>query len=72
MSMIKVSDLKEGDLVDLEGDPYADPKSQRAVLKYMLAEVQSVEREALDCICVYFDFDAVGFSSDHLVRVVNR
>lgn len=67
--MIKVEDLKQGDLVDLEGDVYADPENNNPMFTEYL-EVENVEIETPECVLVYFEgFDAVGFPTGHTVTV---
>jgi hypothetical protein len=68
-SPVQVSELRVGDLVDLEGDPYADPRRDPMnCFEFELAEVASVERETADCVAVGFEgFDVVGFPPHHIV-----
>jgi hypothetical protein len=67
--MVAVEDLCEGDLVDLEGDPYADASGENArLLRESYQRVHGVEQETSECVVVGFDFDAVGFPAGHLVR----
>jgi hypothetical protein len=67
---VAVKDLRIGDAVDLEGDPYADPNQENPALECEYQQVYSVERETGDCVAVGFDgFDIVGFPPDHLVTV---
>jgi hypothetical protein len=68
--MTPVSMLRVGDLVDLAGDPFADPESDNISLECEYAVVCEVAREADDCIAVGFEgFDVVGFPPDHIVWV---
>jgi hypothetical protein len=70
IELIKVEDLIEGDAVDLEGDGYADPKAENPYLGCEFVLVELVEREAAECVAVYFGgFDCVGFPLGHAVKV---
>lgn len=82
MDYKRVQDLQEGDMVDLEGDPYADPEgeepdcddcaSRRDSYKYEFEEVMGVEQETPDCVRVDFIMDSIGFPTDHQVFVVHE
>ena len=64
-----VKDLKEGDLVDLEGDIYADPDHDKPLLVDTYQEVDRLEPEGEGCICVYFVDFTCAFPPEHRVRV---
>jgi hypothetical protein len=72
-TLIPVECLREGDMVDLEGDPWADPDHD-PVLAYEYASVHEVTFEGPNIVAVCFDHDVVGFptssaptaGSDHL------
>ena len=67
---IQVRQLRIGDLVDLEGDGFADPQRKHTQFESELAEVVAIENETPGCIAVSFEgFDTVGFPPDHFVRV---
>jgi hypothetical protein len=66
---IPVKDLKQGDLVDLEGDQFADPHKDNVLLVDMYQEVDEIDPETDGCICVYFTNHTCAFPPDHLVRV---
>lgn len=67
---IKVSELAPGNLVDLEGDKYADPRHEHVMLQSQYVEVVSIEQETPHCVAVGFEgFDVVGFPPDHMVPV---
>ncbi len=68
---VAVKNLKEGMIVDLEGDEFADPCNNNVLLQHLYQEVHDVVRETPNCLLVYFDFDAVGFPPDHEVFVRN-
>lgn len=65
----KISELKPGDAVDLEGDKYADPERDHPAYEYEYQIVFEIERETADCIRVDFDGESVGFPVDHVVKV---
>lgn len=71
MDYIRAKDLQVGDMVDLEGDEYADPNNDD-MFTYEFETVERVEVETPECVCVYFGFDAVGFPTDHNLFVVSR
>lgn len=70
-----VLDLRPGDRVDLEGDPYADPDASQSeegnpAFQYEYQVVESVELETPHCVLVHFEgWDACGFPVKHRVRV---
>ncbi len=62
--------LKPGDLVDLCGDPFADPEKSSPLLQHELVTVDEVERETAHCFAVYFEgFPCIGFPPDHRIPV---
>lgn len=65
-----VSELREGDLVNLQNDPYADPRGDEPTYEFELAEVVSVEYETDTCVLVGFEATgACGFPPSHEVEV---
>lgn len=73
--MVPVEDLQEGDLVDLEGDRYADVGELRdsGLLLYEYAEVVGVEQETPDCTRLDLeDLNSIGFPRGHMVKRVFR
>jgi hypothetical protein len=79
MDYVKVQDLREGDMVDLEGDPYADAETDcedcqtiHDMFAYEFSIVFSVEQETPECVAVGFDHDVVGFPTNHTLFVVSR
>lgn len=67
---VHASELRIGDLVDLEGNLYADPDGTSDLLRFELVEVVSVEREEPWCVAVGFEgFDVVGFPPDTLLKM---
>lgn len=69
MTPIKnAAELKPGDLVDLEHDPYADDGHHLEFeSEYQL--VLDVERETPDCVRVDFEGLSCGFPPGHLFKV---
>lgn len=66
MNMKPVLALRAGDRVDLEGDRYGEQFGA----EYEFAEVEEIQRETPECVCVYFtNFNAVGFPTQHFVKV---
>ncbi len=59
-----------GDWVDLEGDAIADPMRDNWRFECEYVEVDHVEHETPDCVCIGFEgFDHVGFPPGHCLRV---
>ena len=70
MTTKMICELQPGDMVDLEGDTYADPKHDHVAFEFEYQTVETVERETPDCVAVWFEgFDCVGFPPDHRVIV---
>lgn len=67
--MRPVKELKPGDRVDLEGDPYADRKHNHPEYEFEFAVVVEVTQETPNCIVVEFDMGTVAFPPTHLVEV---
>ena len=68
----KAEAVKPGQVVDLEGDRYAETADGAEVLAYEYVEVADVERETPDCVRVDFEgFDSIGFPAGHLLKVVD-
>lgn len=66
----RVDELKPGDLVDLEGDEFADPNGTNETFPFEYTEVEEAKRETSTCVAVAFlGFDVVGFPPDHVVKV---
>ncbi len=74
-SLMKVTELVPGDRIDLEGDPYADPKGGtfHGLHESMYGFVESVEQETKGCVRVDFqDSPSVGFPAEHELKVLDR
>lgn len=67
--LVAVSDLAVGNMVDLEGDVFADPTGDNICFEISYAEVLGVESETPTCVRVDFDILSVGFPPHHLLRV---
>lgn len=64
----QVKDLNPGDLIDLEGDPYADPNSDILAFKYEYAMVDAIDHETGNCTAVWIlGVDCFGFPPAHTV-----
>ena len=62
--------IQAGDLVDLEADPYADPRHDKVCLQCEYAEVAGAERETDGCVRIDFEgLNSVGFPPHHLITV---
>lgn len=66
-----IAELRVGDLIDLYGDPFADPeRDPLTAFEFEYAEVAEVRRETPGCFAVMIEgFDLVGFPPDHVVRL---
>lgn len=64
-----VLELQAGDMLDLEGDPHADPDGDDAQLAHEYATVESVEREGDTVVIVHTDVTSVAFPVGHYVPV---
>lgn len=63
-------EVKAGDLLNLEGDPYADPKRDNALFECEYVEVAFVEQETPECVLMGIEgFDWVGFPTEHPLKV---
>ncbi len=72
LRLVAAKDIREGDVLDLEGDKYADqPSADHANnFEYEYQPVHEVERETADCIRIGGDGWLVGFPENHLLTVV--
>lgn len=67
--LVSVINLKEGDLVDLRGDKYADDQTN-AVIDYELIPVVGQPVQITEgTVIVPFDYDNVEFPLGHQVKV---
>lgn len=69
---IAALDVREFDLLDLEGDEFADPGgngiSESGDFTFEFATVEAVERETENCIRIDTDQGSYGFPPDHLIE----
>lgn len=72
MRLIKVSEVKVGDMLDLEGDPHADPGRDNIMLEHELATVLEIDHEGTGCTVLYCDGISCGFPPDHMVKLYFR
>lgn len=62
-------DLRAGDMIDLEGDHYADPTHNPAY-ECELCLVAGAEVETPECVRIDFEgLSSIGFPPDHLLSV---
>ena len=62
----QAQDLQRGDLLDLEGDEYADPDNSDRVFPFEKAVVMAVEQETPTCIRVDTNAGSFGVPPDHV------
>ena len=67
--LVKIRDLKPGDMVDLAGDEFADAYHENMVLEYQFAVVDEVEEETPTCFVLHSEASTCGFPPDHVVAV---
>lgn len=72
--MIRARDIREGDVLDLEGDPFADCplRDHTNTFEFEYQEVHEVTEETPNCILIGGDGWLVGFPPDHRIAVVKR
>lgn len=65
---VEVRHLEPGDLIDLEGDPHADPDSDNITFEFEFACVYQIEHETPGCVRVdLVEGGSFGFPHDHKV-----
>lgn len=67
--MTRVDELREGDCVDLEGDPFSDPDGDDPRFETEYAVVEAVEFETENCIVIHYGNHACGYPPNHRVPV---
>lgn len=67
--LMRVDELKPGMALDLEGDRFADPKSENTLLAYEYAPIEHIHPETPECIVIYGDANNCAFPPDHQVKV---
>jgi len=68
----EASNIQPNDLLDLEGDQYADSNDDDPILRYEHAVVTNTEQETIDCVRIDTQHGSYGFPTDHKIRVVGR
>lgn len=64
---VKVSDLKEGDKVDLDSCPYL---KGHVSAEFEYAEIESIEKETDNCILISYDgIGSIGYSPDQVLEI---
>lgn len=61
-------DVREGDLLDFEGDSIADPTGTNSDFMFEFATVEAVEQETENCVRVDTDQGSYGFPPEHLIE----
>lgn len=75
---ITVTQVQEGDLLDLYADPYVgghgdDTTPELTFFAFEYGLVVGVERETADCVRIDIEgVDSFGFPPDHIVKRVGR
>lgn len=75
--LVPVEKLKVGDLIDLAGDPYADPKGNNPTFEFEYVNVGDLygesagEQETPKCYRLDYDGGSCGFPTGHRVRKIN-
>lgn len=76
MERVLITELKADDIIDLEGDPYADPNHDETTYEFEYVEVVSIKRESDDTflVAVSAPGDEMVFTcpSDHTVNRVKE
>ena len=68
---VPVEVLVDGDIVDLEGDSYADPNSDNPIFPFEYARVDGPgEQETPECYRLDTDAGSFGFPTGHLIRLM--
>lgn len=73
--MKRADQVQVGDLIDLEGDEFADPNRNGLSVTgdfdftFEFAYVEEVERETPGCIRIDTDQGSYGFPPDHMLKM---
>jgi hypothetical protein len=62
---VKVRDLKRGMMVDLQGDPFADPEQENHSYEFEYAVVEDPDPDPDMVVVEFRDGSLVGFPPDH-------
>jgi hypothetical protein len=69
---VAAGEVRPGQLVDLEEDPFADPQLDHRRYEWEYMEVMGVERETDVCVRVDFDGASVAFPAEHTLSVLSN
>ena len=70
---VRAEDIRPGDVVDLEGDRYADPNGEDVSFRHEHAIVSNVERETPECVRLDLADESYGFPvTHHLTRITRN
>ena len=69
---IRVEHLREGDVIDLENDPYVGADGQDVPWQYEYAVVIGTERETANCVRIDTDEASYGMPPSHRVPLIGR
>jgi len=70
MKTKRAGEIRPGDIVDLEGDPIADPDGDNACFECEYQTVCQVDRETPDCVVIYLEgASGYGFPPDHPIKL---
>lgn len=68
--LVAAKDLKQGMIMDWEGDKYADPHSEEPLFASEYQEVHQIDRES-GCITITSASNEIcGFPPDHMIKVI--
>lgn len=73
--LIRADEIRPGDVLDLEGDPFfdSDPEGDTHWLQFEGAEVLDVDRETAEVIAIYpSGVGGYAVAADHLFKVMHR
>lgn len=68
-SQVSVNDLKVGDVIDLEGDKYADPQKDNTILQYEYLTVECVDFTPNGVLVMTSEVNCL-FPHGHLVQKI--
>lgn len=63
-----VSDIKVGDLLDLQGDTFAD-NGNHPEFEFEYQPVYEIEKESADCIVLHCDNFSCGFPPNYFIEI---
>jgi hypothetical protein len=69
---VKARDVREGDLIDMQGDPYFPGEMTQNVAEFEYAEVSGVEWDGPDCVVVHTDQGSFGMPPNHWLKEGER